>query len=136
MLQLRHLRLWKIASVLILLLVLAATLMPAVWFWGDMNSGIEWFKGMDKWLHGITFTVLSLWFSGLYHRQSYWRIAIGLLGFGLAIEVCQRMVGYRTAEWLDVGADTAGILVGLAIAFAGLGGWCLRFEKRMANRRT
>jgi hypothetical protein len=54
----------------------------------------------------------------------------------LAIEVGQRMVGYRTAEWLDVGADTAGILVGLAIAFAGLGGWCLRFEKRMANRRT
>jgi hypothetical protein len=136
MLQLRYLRLWKISSVLILLLVLAATLMPAVWFWGDMSSGMEWFKGVDKWLHGITFTVLSLWFSGLYHRQSYWRVAVGLLVFGLAIEVCQRMVGYRTAEWLDVGADTAGILVGLAIAFAGLGGWCLRFEKRMANRRT
>jgi VanZ family protein len=136
MLPLRHLRYWQIASVLILLLVLAATLMPAFWFWGDKSSGLAWFKGVDKWLHGITFAVLSLWFAGLYHRQSYWRIAIGLLLFGLAIEVCQRMVGYRTAEWLDVGADMAGILLGLAIAVAGLGGWSLRFERYIAEFRT
>ena len=136
MLPLRYLRRWQLASVFILLLVLVATLMPAVWFWDDRRSGLLWLDNVDKWLHGITFTVLSLWFAGLYHRRSYWRVAIGLLLFGLAIEVCQRMVGYRSAEWLDVAADTAGILIGLAIAFAGPGGWCLHFEKRMINRRT
>ena len=136
MLPLRHIRYWQIASVVILLFVLAATLMPAVWFWGDKSSGVEWFKGVDKWLHGITFMVLSLWFAGLYQRQSYWRVAIGLLIFGLAIEACQRMVGYRTADWLDVGADIAGIVVGLAIALAGLGGWSLSVERRIAEIRT
>ena len=136
MLPLRHLGYWQIASVLILLVVLVAALMPAVWFWGDKSSGIAWFKGVDKWLHGITFAVLALWFAGLYQRQSYWRIALGLFVFGLAIEACQRMVGYRTADWLDVGADTAGIVVGLVIALAGLGGWSLRFESRITASRT
>ena len=136
MLPLRYLRYWQIASVVILSLVLAAALMPAVWFWGDMSSGMAWFKGVDKWLHGITFTVLSLWFAGLYQRQSYWRVAVGLLVFGLGIEFCQRMVGYRTADWLDVSADIVGIVVGFAIAITGMGGWSLRVERHIAESRT
>ena len=56
-----------------------------------------------------------------------------LLMFGVLIEVCQRMVGYRSAEWLDVAADTVGIIAGLALAAAGLGRWCERFEARYLN---
>ena len=135
MLPLHHTRRWQIASLIILLLVLVATLMPAVWYWDDRFKALSWFQGVDKWFHGITFLVLSMWFTGMYSKRSYWKIGIGLLLFGLIIEACQRMVSYRTAEWLDVGADAAGIILGLVIGVAGIGGWCLRFEERLAKRR-
>ena len=135
MLPLRHARRWQLASLFILFLVLAATLMPAVWFWDDKDGAIRWFRHFDKWLHGITFLSLSLWFAGLYRKKSYWKVALGLLAFGLVIEACQRMVSYRTADWLDVGADAAGIIAGLLIGLAGIGGWCLRVEEYIAKRQ-
>ncbi|HNP64272.1 MAG TPA: VanZ family protein [Woeseiaceae bacterium] len=124
------------ASLLILIMVLIAALMPAVWFWDDRVKGIAWFQSVDKWLHGITFLVLTVWFAGLYKVQSYWRIALGLLAFGLLIELCQRMVTYRTADWLDVGADAVGIIAGLAISLAGAGGWSQRLEARLVGDRS
>ena len=134
MLPLRYAARWQAASLTILLLVLCATLMPAVWLWDDRGRVLIWFADMDKWLHGLTFLFLSLWFSGLYRTGAYWRVAVGLLAFGLVIEVCQRLVGYRSAEWLDVGADAVGIAVGLVIGAAGIGGWCLRVENWLAKR--
>ena len=135
MLPLRYARHWQVASLILLLLVLAATLMPAVWFWDDRFKALSWFDGVDKWFHGVTFLVLSVWFTGLYRRRSYWKIGIGLLLFGLIIEACQRIVSYRTAEWLDVGADAVGIILGLVIGAVGIGGWCLRVEERLAKRQ-
>ena len=135
MLSLRYARRWQVASLTLLLLVLAATLMPAVWFWDDRFKAMSWFDGVDKWFHGVTFLVLSVWFTGLYRKRSYWKIGIGLLLFGLIIEACQRMVTYRSAEWLDVWADAAGIILGLVIGAVGIGGWCLRVEERLAKRQ-
>jgi len=135
MLPLRHTRRWQVASLILLLLVLVATLMPAVWFWDDRFKALSRFQGVDKWFHGVTFLVLSMWFTGMYHTRSYWKIGIGLLLFGLVIEACQRMVSYRMAEWYDVGADAAGIILGLVIGMAGIGGWCLRAEERLAKHR-
>ena len=134
MLPLQHARRWQMASTFLLLAVLSATLLPVVWFWSDKIEVLSWFESIDKWLHGITFLVLSIWFAGQYRPSSYWRIAVGLLAFGLLIEICQRMVSYRTAEWFDVAADAAGIIVGLAIATAGAGGWSLRVESWIARR--
>jgi VanZ family protein len=134
MLPLRYARRWQLASLFFLLLVLALALMPAVWFLDDKDGVISWFRHFDKWLHVITFLALSLWFAGLYQKDSYWKVAFGLLAFGLVIEVCQRMVSYRTADWLDVGADAAGIIVGLLIGLAGVGGWCLQIEEHFAKR--
>ena len=46
------------------------------------------------------------------------------------------MLSYRTAEWFDVAADVAGIVAGLLIAIAGIGGWCLRAENYLEQRRS
>jgi VanZ family protein len=133
MLPLRHAARWQMASLVLLLIVLAATLMPAVWFWDERFEALSWFESIDKWFHGITFLALSIWFTGLYNKSAYWRIGLGLLAFGLVIEACQRMVTYRTADWMDVGADAAGIILGLVIGAAGIGGWCLRAEEFLAK---
>lgn len=136
MLPLQYARRWQSASIFLLLAVLAATLLPAVWFWQDKIEILNWIANIDKWLHGATFLVLSIWFAGQYRPLSYWRIAVGLLAFGLVIESCQRMVSYRTADWLDVAADAAGIIIGIAVATAGAGGWCLRVEGWILRRST
>ena len=136
MLPLRFARRWHISSVALLVLVLASALMPAVWFFSDLREFATWFSNVDKWLHGVTFMFLAVWFSGQYTRRSYWRIAAGLILFGLLIEGCQRLVSYRLAEWIDVAADSAGIFLGLIIALSGIGGWSLRFENRFAKQKV
>lgn len=136
MLPLAHARRWRIAGLVLLLMVLAAALIPAAWLWPDRMEFASWLNLYDKWTHFVTFAVLALWFSGQYRVDDYWRIAIGLLAFGLLIELCQRGVSHRTAEWFDVAADAAGIILGLVIATAGVGGWSQRVEAWLRRRRA
>ncbi len=133
MLPLQYVSWWRTASAVLLILVLVAALMPAVWLWPDRGKIVSWLGEFDKWAHAIVFALLAVWFAGQYRPRSYWRIALGLVMFGLLIELCQRMVAYRSAEWLDVAADGAGIIAGLLVAAAGLGGWSQRFEARYLN---
>ena len=135
MLPLRYVRRWQIASAFLLIFVLASTLMPAAWFWSSSRDFGTWFIDTDKWLHGITFVILAVWFAGLYRPRSYWKIGVGLILFGLFIEGFQQLVAYRSAEMLDVAADIVGIVIGLVIAGAGLGGWSLRLEGWLVSRR-
>ena len=133
MLPLRHARRWQLAGIAVLVLVLAATLLPAIWFMQEMRD--PGFAHRDKWFHAITFMLLTIWFSGQYARRSYWRIAAGMLAFGVLIEVCQRtLTSYRSAEMLDLVADAIGITAGLLVAWAGVGGWSLRVERWIAAR--
>jgi VanZ family protein len=133
MLSLRYAGRWRSAGVLLLVLVLAAAMMPPSWYGPVDLQPI--FANFDKWLHGATFTMLSLWFAGQYARHSYWRIAMALAGFGLLIEVAQRAVTYRTADGMDLLADLAGVSIGMLIALIGAGGWCLRVEEWLQDRR-
>lgn len=136
MLPLRYAARWRMAGLVLLAIVLLASLTPVFWLFPDRDGFVTWFVHVDKWLHGIAFVVLAVWFAGQYRPGSYWRIAVGLLAFGVLIEACQRMVTYRSADWLDIAADAAGIAVGLAIAMAGLGGWSLWFENRLAGSKA
>ena len=134
MLPLRHARLWRVLSVLILVGVLLATLAPAHWFFDDSDDLLSWLPFADKWMHAATFAFLALWFCGLFQKRRYWRIAAALVMFGLFVEFCQLQVSYRSAELNDILANTAGIIAGLAVAVAGLGGWAPRVEDWYINR--
>jgi len=136
MLPLRHATRWRIASICLLVLVLVGMLMPAVWIFPTKQDFMAWFVHVDKWLHGVIFVFLALWFAGQYHRQSYWRIGVGLVAFGVLIEACQRLVTYRSADVMDIFADAAGIVFGLAIALAGLGGWSVWVENRLSPEKV
>jgi len=135
MLPLRYASRWRIASIVILMLVLSAALIPAAWLWPDSGDLVTWLVHADKWAHGLTFVLLAIWFSGQYQRRSYWRIAVGLIAFGMLIEVAQAQLSYRSAEWLDMAADVTGIIIGLAVALAGLGGWTVWVESRLVKDR-
>ena len=132
MLPLRYTKRWQFAGIAILLTVLVFALTPPVWLRLDMRDVM---LASDKSMHGVTFTFMTVWFCGQYARRSYWRVAAGMLLFGAFIEICQRMLEYRSAESLDLVADSAGIAIGLAVAVAGAGGWSLRLEQWLLARR-
>ena len=134
MLPLRYAQRWRATGLFLLVLVLIAALMPAVWFFSDSRQLVSWVVNVDKWLHALTFVFLAVWFSGQYERRAYWRVALGLVMFGILIEVCQRMVSYRSAEWYDLAADVLGVVIGLTIAWLGMGGWSQRAEAWLARR--
>lgn len=70
--------------------------------------------GWDKANHALAFYVLTLLAAlGYPHRSLVW-IALMLCGFGVLIEGLQTipMLG-RSAEWDDLLADTAGVLIGI-----------------------
>jgi VanZ family protein len=133
MLPLQHAALWRTLSILLLIFVLLAAMSPTLWFDSKVKALI-WFEHVDKWLHAMTFAGLAVWFAGMFAVRAYWRIALGLWIFGLTIEGCQLLVSYRMAEWADIGANTAGIIVGLLAAAAGLGTWGLRVENWYSRR--
>jgi glycopeptide antibiotics resistance protein len=133
MLPLRYVKHWCIAGIGILFFVLILAVLPTFWFWSAI--AYSKFPLLDKWLHILTFLFLFLWFSGQYHRSSYWRLIVGLTTFGIFIELCQGMVSYRTTEWMDLVANIFGIGIALIIAIVGAGGWSLRFEQWLEKKK-
>ena len=122
---------WRIAGILILIIVLAFAMVPDFWPWGHRHGR---YLVSDKVLHGMTFAFLAVWYTGQYSRRSYPWLAVGLLAFGMLIEACQYLVTYRTAEWGDVWADSIGIVIGMTVAMVLTGGWSLKIERWLAQR--
>lgn len=75
----------------------------------------NWFPGADKLCH-MTFFAL-LWNLGVRARLApAWLLALGLLLFGVGIEVAQSVfTTTRSASFTDVLADAAGLLLGAAL---------------------
>lgn len=123
---------WRFAGLFLVVGVFGASMSPDIWPWfGNPGAG---FALADKWIHGVTFAALAVWYSGQYAQRSYGWLALGLLMLGALIEACQAMVTYRTAEMGDLIADVLGIVAGILIALLGIGGWSLRAESWLQNR--
>ncbi len=70
----------------------------------------------DKWQHGLAFALLCGLAFAAYPRQKWWKIAIGMLGYGVLIEFSQWAFGAgRQADFWDVVADSAGICAALLL---------------------
>jgi VanZ family protein len=73
----------------------------------DIHSG-------DKLGHLFGYGVLMFWFAQLYARRLGY--AAGFIALGIALEVLQGRLGYRSLEGLDMLANTAGVLLGWGAA--------------------
>lgn len=70
----------------------------------------------DKWQHFAAYLLLGgLAVRALGGRYSRWLLGFGLVAFSGVIELLQGYSGYRHAEWLDLLANSAGTLAGLAL---------------------
>jgi membrane associated rhomboid family serine protease len=95
-------RLWYACGAAMLFAVAFVSLMPAP------AIGVS-----DKLSHLLTYTLLSGWFCLLARRRTALAGSIvGVIAYGMMIEVLQGLTGYRYAEWGDVIANGAGCLLG------------------------
>jgi len=122
LLALRHPRLWLVSGWTLVVLAVVASIVPA----HELPSlgGIS-----DKAEHIVGYAVLALWFAGIYPRARYPMIGVALLVMGIVVEGLQgAMKVGRQADLRDVYANSVGIVCGLLLALAWLGGWAQRVE--------
>ncbi|MBU6212060.1 MAG: VanZ family protein [Gammaproteobacteria bacterium] len=85
---------------------------------------------LDKAYHFGAFLGLTLWFAALVERRGYWVVAIALFLLGVAIEIGQYLMALgRSAELLDVVADTVGIVLGIVLSLLIRDSWLQRVER-------
>lgn len=133
MTDLRYHRLWQRLGVFMVIVVFGVAFVPnpPVLLSDYINWG-------DKIEHVLTFIFLMLWFCQLHrgHRPRL-IIAAALVVFGLLIEILQgALTATRTADPVDLMADSVGVLVGWGLARAGFDGVLARVEARLFSVRA
>jgi hypothetical protein len=73
---------------------------------------------------------MMIWFAQLYQRSLHGLWALGFIGLGAALEFVQGWSGFRSFEYLDMAADTAGVTAGWL-----LGGTAMAYVLTHVERR-
>ena len=87
----------------------------------------------DKLAHAAGFLAFMVWFGGIFERRHLLRVALGLVAYGVLIEALQALTPTRQAEFPDLAADVAGVLLGWVLCTAGLSRWCAVLESWLAR---
>ena len=97
----------------------------------EASSGrISRIPHLDKAYHFGAFLGLTLWFAALVERRGYWAVSIALFLLGIGIEIGQHVMALgRSAELLDVVADTVGIVLGILLSLLIRDSWLQRVER-------
>jgi VanZ family protein len=70
----------------------------------------------DKLLHAVGYALLGALAVLSFRRPRPVPILIGIVAFGLLLEILQRRTGYRSFEWTDLLADALGAVIGITAA--------------------
>ena len=75
----------------------------------------------DKFSHLLTYFFLGGWFSLLAANRAtlVWTF-VGLVAYGILLELLQGMTTHRYAEWGDVLANASGTMAGILLYFSSL----------------
>lgn len=113
---------WVLGGAALFGLIVYACLRP--------SSGMgPWFPQIDKLQHAGAFFVLSFWFFALVERRAYLRVTLVMIAVGAGIEVAQGVMALgRSAEWLDLFADVAGVLMALGVSLLRRDSWFAKVE--------
>jgi VanZ family protein len=121
---LRHRAGWLIVGWLLIAAVFITCLLPA--------PAIRTVAVLpDKVEHALAYFAVTLWFVGLYPKNSLWRIVLAFFLMGCAIEILQGTVTTtREMDVHDVFANCVGIGAAAAMALLGGAGWAAWIERR------
>jgi len=84
-------------------------------------------KGGDKLGHLLAYGGLMAWWSQLYvSPATRLRLGVAFIALGAMMELAQGLTPDRYPEWLDLAANTAGVLLGWLAAPPRLPNFCAR----------
>jgi hypothetical protein len=83
------------------------------------------YQGYDKWLHASVFFLLW-WLARISLRWHTLAISLAVVALGGAEELRQAFTPGRTADWGDIAANTAGVLLAALLYSALRGLWVAR----------
>lgn len=90
----------------------------------------------DKLGHFLGYGILMFWFCQLYAaRRTRLAYAFGFAALGVALELAQRTLGYRSFEPFDMAANALGVGLGWAAALASGGRLLARLEAALSRPR-
>lgn len=120
-------RLWIAIIFLGVSAIVAASLLPMP---SELLEG-----GSDKLRHFLAYFALTLFSSGIVARERLWLLVVRCLLLGLALEAAQALLTVtRQADWADVAANAAGILLAWLVAGGGRAGWARHIESWLMRR--
>lgn len=70
-------------------------------------------QGGDKLGHLLAYFSMTFWFLHLAYNR--WLVVSLFIIMGLVIEILQSLTGYRYFEWMDLLANTVGVLIACAV---------------------
>ncbi len=90
----------------------------------------------DKFLHVAAYGCLMGWFAQIFrHDLTRLILVIGFIAMGIMIEWLQSMTDTRQFEYLDMVANTSGVVLAWALAYTWFGSVLARFEKVLGLRQ-
>ena len=95
----------------------------------QFNIGVDW---QDKLYHMLAYFVLMFWFVQLYHdRKQMLMIAVLLVSMGIMMEVIQSFDPMRYADYEDMLANTAGVVIAVFMARTWMRNLLFKFERSL-----
>jgi VanZ family protein len=123
---LRVRRLWLAVGVLLVAAICILSLMPES---GEQDATRP--EGTDKVEHVLAYGLLMFWFAHLEpEKRGRIRLAVGIMGMGVALECLQGLIGHREFSVADLAANAVGIAIGWIAARPRAGNLMLRLEAR------
>ena len=128
--KLRFTLYWTLIGVVYVAAVAYMSLVP------DPPSDVLPFPESDKVVHLSVYAFLMLWFGQIYHeRPVALLIASGLVALGILLEILQGVSGCRTFGYMDITANTLGVIFGFSIARTRFGGLLYGLEMFLVRSR-
>jgi hypothetical protein len=116
MLDLRHGRTLLVIGWMLIAIIVVGSLTPA---------GVDVrFLLSDKVRHLTSYLVIMVYFSGLYPRERHLMLALAFFLMGAMLELLQgALTTTRHMDFIDLTANTLGIVLGFVFARLGLAQW-------------
>ncbi|MFB3083630.1 MAG: VanZ family protein [Gammaproteobacteria bacterium] len=116
-------KVWLFTGWLLIALVVYVSLIPAL-------PSID-ITAADKVAHVFAYATLTLWFLQLYPADRRAMLVIGFIMMGIALEFLQELTASRSFEYVDIAANTGGVVLGWLLAKTRLSNTLHVIEKQL-----
>jgi len=128
--HLQYKRVWLGLGFLMLSLVIIVSI-------NSIPAALKTIMMQDKIAHAFAYASLMAWFAQIFrHDLTRIFLVVGLVLFGLGMELAQSLVPHRGFDYKDLVANTSGIVCSWALAYTWVGNMFVKAEEFYCRLRV